>query len=136
MRHLVRLVSLRHLQVDRGRSLLTVVGIVLGVAVIFAVEVVNASVIGAVRKSVTETSGKTQLSVGSGVGVSEDALELVRGVAGVAAAVPIIGVALVSFVRSAGRAASTGSTRTPMNSAMVSVAMSYGRIGEPSRSRV
>ncbi len=90
MRHLVRLVSLRHLQVDRGRSLLTVVGIVLGVAVIFAVEVVNASVIGAVRKSVTGISGKTQLSVGSGVGVSEDALELVRSVAGVAAAVPII----------------------------------------------
>ncbi|HEX7668849.1 MAG TPA: FtsX-like permease family protein, partial [Polyangiaceae bacterium] len=90
MRHLLRLVSLRHVQAARGRTFLTIFGIVLGVAVVFAVEVVNSSVLDALRRSMTEVAGKTQLTVGAGVGVSEEALERVRGVPGVAAAVPII----------------------------------------------
>jgi putative ABC transport system permease protein len=84
------LVLLRSLRAAPGRSLLTVVGVLLGVAVVFSVDVVNTSVIGAVRQSMADVGGKTQLNVGAGVGVDEDALERVRSVSGVAAAVPII----------------------------------------------
>ncbi|HEX7477425.1 MAG TPA: FtsX-like permease family protein [Polyangiales bacterium] len=90
MQHLIRLVSLRYLQVARGRSLLTVVGILLGVAVVFAVDVVNASVIGAIRQSMAKISGTTQLTIGADTGVDEEALDRVRGVRGVAAAIPVI----------------------------------------------
>jgi len=87
---LIRLLALRHLRAAPGRSLLTVLGIVLGVAVVFAVDVVNASVLGSLRKSMADVAGKAQFTLGAGIGVEEDALETVRKVPGVAAAVPII----------------------------------------------
>ncbi|MFI5307923.1 MAG: FtsX-like permease family protein [Polyangiales bacterium] len=82
--------SLRGLRAAPGRSALTVLGIMLGVAMVFAIEVVNTSVLGAFRDSLAGVAGNTRLMVGSGVGVAEEALETVRGVPGVAAAVPII----------------------------------------------
>jgi putative ABC transport system permease protein len=90
VRQLIRLIPLRHLRAARGRSLLTVLGVVLGVAVVFAVDLVNASVLGAFRQTMSGIAGKTKVTVGAGVGVAEDALERVRAVPGVAAAVPII----------------------------------------------
>lgn len=90
MRHLVRLISLRYVGVARGRSLLTVLGILLGVAVVFAVQVVNASVLESLRQSIADVTGKSRLTVGAGVGVSEDVLERVRAVPGVLASVPVI----------------------------------------------
>jgi putative ABC transport system permease protein len=90
VRQLFRLVLLRQLQAARARVALTALGIVLGVAVVFAVQVVNASVLGAFHHSIADISGKAKLSVGATVGVDEDALERVRAVAGVEAAIPII----------------------------------------------
>lgn len=90
MRQLVRLVLLRYLGAARGRVILTVFGIMLGVAVAFAVDLVNASVQAAFHRSITDIAGNAKLSVGAGVGVDESALELVRSVPGVEGAVPII----------------------------------------------
>ncbi|HKP62804.1 MAG TPA: FtsX-like permease family protein [Polyangiales bacterium] len=78
----------------RGRLLLTMLGIVLGVGVVFAVSVVNVSVLEAMRQSFASITGKARLHVGAGVGVDEDRLERVRSVPGVAAAIPVIEISL------------------------------------------
>lgn len=90
MRHLIRHISLRYVRAAPGRSLLTVLGVVLGVAVMFAVQVVNTSVLGTFRRNVADIAGKAKLSVGAGVGVAEEVLDQVRNVPGVEAALPII----------------------------------------------
>src|ERR1700712_455002 len=87
---LFRLVVLRHLLGSAGRSSLTVLGIVLGVAVVFAIELVNASVIGALRSGMTKATDNPQLSVGAATGVEDVVLDRVRDVSGVAAAIPVI----------------------------------------------
>jgi putative ABC transport system permease protein len=81
---------LRYLGAARSRVVLTVLGIVLGVAVVFAVNVVNASVLDAFRQSFAGITGKAKLNVGAGVGVDENRLERVRAVPGVEGAIPII----------------------------------------------
>jgi len=90
VRQLVRLVLLRYLSAARGRVLLTILGIVLGVAVVFSVSLVNASVLGAFRQSIANITGKAKLSVGAEVGVDEELLERVRAIQGVDSAIPII----------------------------------------------
>src|SRR5262245_40184945 len=94
MRHVVRLILLRHMAATRGRLILTMLGIVLGVGVVFAVSVVNVSVLEAMRQSFASITGKARLHVGAGVGVDEDRLERVRSVPGVAAAIPVIEISL------------------------------------------
>lgn len=90
MPHLVRLVSLRYLRAARSRVILTVLGIVIGVAVVFAVKIVNVSVLDAFRNSFADVAGNAKLNVGAGVGVDEDVLERVRAVPGVDGAIPVI----------------------------------------------
>jgi len=90
LRHLLRLISLRHLRAARGRSLLTLFGVMLGVAVVFAVDVVNTSVMHSFRATIDKVAGKTALSVGVGTGVDEALLDSVRAIPGVAAAAPLI----------------------------------------------
>src|SRR5712692_3511716 len=90
LRHLIRLISVRYLKLAPARTLLTLLGISLGVAVIFAIDVVNGSVLTSFRKAMEGISGKTALTVGAGTGVAEELLETVRGVAGVSTAVPVI----------------------------------------------
>ena len=82
--------SLRYLRVARGRSLLTLFGIMLGVAVVFAIDVVNTSVMQSFRGTIDKVAGKTALTVGVGTGVDEELLETIRAVQGVAAAAPMI----------------------------------------------
>ena len=86
----IRLVVLRHLLRSAGRSSLTVLGIALGVAVVFAIELANASVIGALRSSMTSATANVQLIVGAESGVEDNLLDCVRDVAGVASAMPVI----------------------------------------------
>lgn len=90
MRHLIRLVTLRYLRAAAVRTLLTIFGIVLGVAVVIAFEVVNESVRASFRGTIDRVAGKTALTVGEGTGIAEELLEVVRGVPGVAVAVPVI----------------------------------------------
>jgi putative ABC transport system permease protein len=90
LRHLIRLVSIRYLKLAPGRTLLTLSGILLGVAVIFAIDIVNGSVMASFRGAIGDVAGKTALTVGLGTGVAEELLDSVRGVKGVEAAVPVI----------------------------------------------
>lgn len=90
MRHLLRLVSLRHLSATPGRSIATIIGIALGIAVVFAIDVVNGTVMSSFRSTIESIAGKTTLSIGDGTGVSEELLETIKGVRGVASAVPVI----------------------------------------------
>ena len=90
MRHLLRLVALRYLKATPARSFLTLFGILLGVAVIFAIDVVNTSVLASFRGTIDDVAGRTALVVGEDTGVPEETLEKVRAVEGVGAAVPVI----------------------------------------------
>ena len=91
MRALLRLVALRYLNASPGRTILTLFGILLGVAVIFAIDVVNTSVMASFNATIDDIAGKTALTIGDeDVGVAEDLLEEVRGTEGVKAAVPVI----------------------------------------------
>jgi ABC-type lipoprotein release transport system permease subunit len=67
-----------------------VCGIALGVAVVFAIAVLNRSVLSAFRQAVADVSGRAALCVGRGTGLPEQLLERVRAVPGVAAAAPVI----------------------------------------------
>ena len=90
MRHLLRLITLRYLRATPGRTFLTLFGILLGVAVIFAIDVVNTSVLASFRGTIDDVAGKTALVVGDDAGIPEEMLETVRAVEGVGAAVPVI----------------------------------------------
>lgn len=87
---IIRLIALRGLKSARERTALTVCGIALGVAVVFAISVLNRSVLVAFRQAVENVSGKAALCVGRGTGLPEELLDRVRAVPGVAAAAPII----------------------------------------------
>lgn len=87
---IVRLVVVRNLLRSGGRSSLTVLGIALGVAVVFAIALVNASVISAVRSGMTSAAGDARLSVGAANGVDDSALDVLRDLPGVEAAIPVI----------------------------------------------
>ena len=90
MKHLWRLVSLRHLQAARTRTLLTLLGVALGIAVVFAIDLVTGSVMSSFRETIETIAGRAALSVGEGPGVAEALLDVVKAVPGVEAAVPVI----------------------------------------------
>ncbi|MDH3255616.1 MAG: ABC transporter permease, partial [Acidobacteriota bacterium] len=72
-------------------SLLTVAGVALGVGVFIAIELSSMSLRVGMRQTVNRIAGSTQLEVTAGeVGVPEDRLEVVRAVAGVASAQPVV----------------------------------------------
>ncbi|HLL52574.1 MAG TPA: FtsX-like permease family protein [Myxococcaceae bacterium] len=84
MRHLLRLISLRHLAQSPLRSVLTVLGVAVGVATMVGVTAINRSVLDAFRSTVDVVAGKTDLTVtGSLAGFDEGVLEQVRAVPGV-----------------------------------------------------
>ena len=72
---LFRWIILRRLRQEPMRTGLTVVGIALGVGVVLAVQLANASALGGFRAALDAVAGRTSLEIaGSGVGVSEQAL--------------------------------------------------------------
>jgi putative ABC transport system permease protein len=88
---LFRLVVLRPWWQRPARPLLTLLGVVLGVALFIAIQVINGSTLGFFRSSVTSFAGKASLSVvGGEAGFPEERLEVVREVEGVATAVPLL----------------------------------------------
>jgi putative ABC transport system permease protein len=95
---LVRLIALRDARARLGRSALAASGIALGVALVLAMQLINGASVAALRQAVEAGAGRAELEVvaTSDAGVPEDALDVVRGVPGVAVAVPFIeGPALV-----------------------------------------
>ena len=88
---LLRLISWPYLKKHAVRSLLTVVGIVLGVAVFVAMHTANQAVFFAFERTVDRIAGASQLQVTAGeAGFPEEVLERVQGLPDVAVAVPVI----------------------------------------------
>src|SRR5262249_52023252 len=88
---LLRLISWPYFRKHILRTMLTVTGIVLGVAVFVGMHTANQSVLFAFNRTVDRIAGKTELQVTAGeAGFSEDILERVQAAASVRVAVPVV----------------------------------------------
>lgn len=88
---LLRLITLPYLRKHRLRSLLTIVGIALGVALLVGMHSANDAVLHSFTDTVDRIAGKTQLQVNAGdAGFPEEVLERVQSVREVKAAAPVI----------------------------------------------
>lgn len=88
---LLRLISWPYFRKHIVRTLLTVAGIVLGVAVFVGMHTANQSVLFAFNSTVDRIAGKTELQVTAGeTGFDEAVLETVQGASTVRVAVPVI----------------------------------------------
>lgn len=88
---LLRLISWQYVRKHLLRSVLTLAGIVLGVAVFVGMHTANQAVVFAFQKTIDRIAGTTQLQVSSGeTGFDEGVLEKVQAVPGVRVAVPVI----------------------------------------------
>jgi putative ABC transport system permease protein len=88
---LVRLLSLPYFAKHRLRSLLTLAGIALGVAVLVAMYQANQSVIAGLRQTITQIAGAADLQVSAGdTGIPEELLDRVRSLREVGSASPVV----------------------------------------------
>jgi len=88
---LFRLISWPYVRRHGGRSLLTVAGIAIGIAVFVAMHAANDSVFTAFQQTVSRLAGATELQVTAGFsGFDEAVLERVQAVPQVAVAAPVI----------------------------------------------
>jgi len=91
MLRLLRLVSWPHVKRHRLRTLLTFLGIVLGVAVIVAIALVNRTLTGSFQRTIDLIAGKAVLQVENGEsGLAETLYPIVRDTPGVADAAPAV----------------------------------------------
>jgi putative ABC transport system permease protein len=91
MLRLLRLVSWRHVRRHRLRTLLTFLGIVLGVAVIVAIALVNRTLTGSFQRTIDLIAGKAVLQVENGEsGFAESLYPVIRDTPGVADAAPAV----------------------------------------------
>jgi putative ABC transport system permease protein len=96
---LLRLLSWPYLRRHLLRWVLTLVGIVLGVAVFVAIHTANRSIFSAFDRTVDQIAGSTQLQVTIGeFGFDESVLERVQSVAEVGVAVPVIEAAVETLI--------------------------------------
>src|SRR5450432_3328221 len=87
---LLRLVSWPYFRKHVLRTMLTIAGIVLGVAVFVGMHTANQSVLDAFSHTVDRIAGKTELQITAGeTGFSEDVLERVQAASTVRVAVPV-----------------------------------------------
>ncbi len=88
---LIRLVAWRAASRDRLRSVLTVFGVALGVAVVLAIRLANDGVLESFRNSLEHVAGKSRLQVTAGeLGFDERLLPAIAATPGVASAVPVV----------------------------------------------
>src|ERR1700724_2183846 len=88
---LLRLISGPYIRKHLLRWMLTIAGIVLGVAVFVGMHTANQSVLAAFRQTVDRIAGSTQLQISAGeTGFEEAVLERVQALREVKVAVPII----------------------------------------------
>ena len=82
---------LRHLRDSKGRGLLCLLGVALGVAVFVGIKTAASSATASFQDTVTALAGSADLQVvGQGTGFPEELLPVVTGVRGVRAATPVI----------------------------------------------
>jgi putative ABC transport system permease protein len=100
---LLRLISWQYVRKHRLRSLLTTMGIVLGVTIFVGMHAAGASVLSALNTTIDRIAGKTQLQVTSGeAGFPEDVLDRVQSLHEVAVAAPVIEVVVRSGIEREG----------------------------------
>ncbi len=88
---LLRLISWPYARKHLLRTILTMAGIVLGVAVFVGMHTANQSVLAAFHQTIDRIAGSTQIQISSGeAGFEEDVLEKVRELPEVRAAAPVI----------------------------------------------
>jgi putative ABC transport system permease protein len=88
---LLRLISFQYVRKHVLRTLLTLAGIILGVAVFVGMHTANQSVLFAFQRTIDRIAGTTQLQVSSAeTGFDESVLERVQAINGVRIAVPVI----------------------------------------------
>jgi putative ABC transport system permease protein len=88
---LLKLISWPYVRRHRPRWLLTIAGIVLGVAVFVGIHTANQSVVYAFHQTVDQIAGSTQLQISAGeTGFDENVLDRVQAVPEVRVAVPMI----------------------------------------------
>ncbi|BDC52457.1 permease [Bryobacterales bacterium F-183] len=88
---LLRLISFQYVRKHKLRWLLTLAGIVLGVAVFVGMHTANQSVLRAFHQTIDRIAGTTQLQVSAGeAGFPEEALETVQNSPDIRVAVPVI----------------------------------------------
>lgn len=88
---LLGLITWPYVRRHRVRTLLTTLGIVLGVAVFIGMHTANQSVLFAFRKTIDRIAGKAELQVTAGEsGFPEEILERVQAIPEVRVAVPVI----------------------------------------------
>ena len=89
--NLFHYVGLRHLLKKPARSILTTLGVSLGIALYIAIRMINQSTLDSLQENVEAVAGKTALSVSSGEsGFSEDRLAIIQSVTGIEHAVPMV----------------------------------------------
>jgi putative ABC transport system permease protein len=88
---LLRFVSWRHIQRHRLRTLLTFLGIVLGIAVIVSIAVVNRTLISSFQRTIELVAGKAVLQVTNGEsGIRDSLFPVIRDTQGVKDVVPAV----------------------------------------------
>jgi putative ABC transport system permease protein len=89
--HLIRLLAWRTLTRDPVRSLITVLGVALGVAVVLAIRLANDGVLQSFRNSLDHVAGKSRLQVSGGeIGFDETLFPMIAQTPGVVRAVPVV----------------------------------------------
>lgn len=91
MIRLLEFLALRRLRTERLRTLITLLGIALGVAIVLAIELANRATTQSVETMVDRIAGEARLSVrGDEAGFPDSVLALVAAHPGVAAALPVV----------------------------------------------
>ncbi len=92
LRPLLRRINLRHLSTKKLRTSLTIAGIAAGVALMFSISVINATLLSSFRSSIRDLAGAAELEVAATdtSGLPAAAVKRVAAVSGVDAAVPVV----------------------------------------------
>ncbi len=100
---LLRLISWQYVRKHKLRWLLTLAGIIIGVAVFVGMHTANQSVLAAFQETINRIAGSTQLQVTAGeAGFPEEALEIAQNSPDVRVAVPVIEASVNSGLKGQG----------------------------------
>ncbi len=89
--NLFRYFSLRYLILHPFRSLLTALGVALGISLFLSIRLLNDATLRSLDQNIESMTGKSDLTITSdGMGFEEAVLEKVKGLASVKAAIPLI----------------------------------------------
>ncbi|HWT79193.1 MAG TPA: ABC transporter permease, partial [Candidatus Methylomirabilis sp.] len=89
--HLIRFTAWRNFRREGLRSLITILGVSLGVAVVLAIRLANDGVLDSFRSSLDHVAGRSRLQVTAGeMGFDETLFPIITGTTGVTRAVPVV----------------------------------------------